>query len=79
LKLLHALESGNHIIINSYMDDSGIFSGMCHVIDNDSKIAEKINELMKTEFTLEEKLSRHEKFKVHYDNDKNAEKILNLI
>ncbi len=78
LKLLHALESGNHIIINSYMDDSGIFSEMCHVID-ESEIAAKIDELMDIEFTLEEKLARHEKFKVHYDNDKNAEKILNLI
>jgi len=79
LKLLHALESGNHIIINSFMDDSGIFADMCHVVNEPKDIAGKIDELMDSPFTSEEKVERHRKFKIHYDNDLNAKKILELI
>jgi hypothetical protein len=79
LKLLNALESGQHIIINSFMDDSGIFSEMCEVADGAEDIAKRIDELMDEAFSLEVKKERHAKFKQYYDNDLNARKILDLI
>jgi len=79
LKLLHALESGKHIIINSFMDDSGIFAEMCHVKDSAGDIAKKINELMKIDFTEEDAKKRHELFSKYFDNAKNAEKIIEVI
>lgn len=79
LKLLHALQSGKHIIINSKMDDSGIFSEMCEVIDDSKTIATKIDELMAVDFTERMKSTRDEKFNAIYSNKKNANKILNLV
>lgn len=79
LKLLHALESGKHIIINSLMDDDGIFSEICHVKDEPEEIAKKINELMKVEFTDEEAKKRLALFSTYFNNDKNAKKIIEVI
>ena len=76
LKLLHALQSGKHIIINSKMDDSGIFGQMCEVIDSSNKIAAKISELMSIGYSQEMKDSRDEKFSAIYSNKLNARKIM---
>jgi hypothetical protein len=79
LKLLHALQSGKHIIINSKMDDSGIFAEMCAVEDYTEEIVSKIEELMIVDFTQEMKDLRDEKFNAIYSNKKNAVKIVSLI
>lgn len=79
LKLLHALESGKHVIINSLMDDDGIFAEMCHVRDSAEDIAKKINELMKVEFTLQDKKNRDAQFALYFDNRKNALKIAEVV
>ena len=79
LKLLHALESGKHVIINSLMDDAGIFAEMCHVKDRPEEIAKKINELMNVEFSEEEVKKRQALFSEHFDNAKNADKIISVI
>ena len=79
LKLLHALESGKHILINSLMDDSGIFKSMCHVKDKPNEIIQKINDLMLLDFTDHEDLKRKELFSRYFDNEKNAEAILKII
>lgn len=76
LKLLHALQSGKHIIINSKMDDSGIFGEMCEVIDSSDEIATKISELMGVGYSQEMKDSRDEKFSAIYSNKLNAQKIM---
>ena len=79
LKLLHALESGKHIIINSLMDDDGIFSELCHIRDEPEEIAKKINDLMKVEFTQEEADKRSILFSTYFNNEKNAKKIIDVI
>jgi len=79
LKLLHALESGKHIIINSFMDDSGIFKSMCAVADEPQLINQKIDELMSTPFTKELLTKRQSSFNTYFDNTKNALKIIELI
>jgi len=78
LKLLHALESGKHIIINSFMDDSGIFSEMCDVANEPSAIADKISELMQVPFTKSISEKRAELFGEYYNNKKNGQKIIDL-
>ena len=79
LKVLHAFQSGKHIIINSKMDDDGIFGAMCEVIDDSEKIARRIDELMDIPFTIDMKTARDLKFNAIYSNEKNAKKILELI
>jgi hypothetical protein len=61
------------------MDDSGIFKELCHVADAPEEINAVLNELMDTPFTTADKLSRDEKFAAHYDNHRNAERILEII
>ena len=77
--MLHALESGKHIIINSLMDDDGIFSELCHIRDEPEEIAKKINDLMKVEFTQEEADKRSILFSTYFNNEKNAKKIIDVI
>ncbi len=79
LKLLHALESGKHIIINSFMDDSGIFSEMCSVENEPESIAQKIDELITVPFTKAQFEKRSEQFHHYFDNRKNGQKIINLL
>lgn len=79
LKLLHALQSGRHIIINSLMDDSGIFGEMCEVLDGAGEISERIGELMEIEFTKEMKESRDQKFNAIYSNKKKAQDIIKIL
>jgi len=79
LKLLHAIESGNHIIINSKMDDSGIFESMCTVADQPKEIVTQIKDLMKIQYTKQMFDQRYTKFSTYYNNVKNADYILGLI
>lgn len=79
LKLLHALDAGKHIIINSDMDDAGIFTDFCYVKNSPSEIAKKIDDLMKIEFTEQMVSERKLAFKELFDNGKNARRILNEI
>jgi Glycosyl transferases group 1 len=79
LKLLHALQSGRHIIINKLMDDDGIFANLCVVEDDDKLIVERIDELMNVGFTAEMKTERDEKFNSIYGNQMKAEKILEIL
>lgn len=79
LKLLHALESGQHIIMNDKMDDSGIFAALCHVHNDPESIANEIDLLIDTPFTQTEKDERDAKFAIHYGNAGNAKRILEIL
>ena len=79
LKLLHALQSGKHVIINSLMDDAGVFSDLCEVADNTEDTVEKINELIEMDFTEQMKEDRDRRFNAVFDNQKKAQQILDLI
>lgn len=79
LKLLHALDSGKHIIINSKMDDNGVFAALCHVKNTAEEIAKKIDELMKVDFTEEYAAERHAKFAAQFDNRRSARIIIDEI
>lgn len=79
LKLLHALESGQHIIINEKMDDSGIFAALCHVENEPQRIARKMDELLEIPFTNTDKTKRDKAFAAYFGNAKNARRILKII
>lgn len=79
LKLLHALELGQHIIINSKMDDSGIFEPLCVVEDDPQSIIHQINQLITTPFTKEMFDKRQSIFNQNFDNKKNGQKVLEII
>lgn len=79
LKLLHALQSGKHIVINSKMDDDGIFASMCRVADEPEEMISAINELLQIPFDQTMKDQRLKDFDLHYNNRRNAERILELL
>lgn len=79
LKLLHALESGKHVLINSFMDDSGIFSKMCKIADQPDEIIKAFSQLMEESYTNELAEIRKVEFDKYYNNQLNAEKILALL
>ncbi|MBL7897343.1 MAG: hypothetical protein JNJ99_02325 [Crocinitomicaceae bacterium] len=79
LKLLHALDNGKHVIINSKMDDGGLFSDMCHIKDDPAEIAKKIEELMKTDFTETLQKERKTQFDSLFNNDRNALRLVEEI
>ena len=79
LKLLHALDTGKYIIINSQMDDNGIFASFCYVKNSAEEIAKKIDELMKADFTEQHAQERHAKFSAIFDNHRSAKKIIEEI
>lgn len=79
LKLLHALQSGRHILINPFMDDDGIFSQMCEVENGANAIANRMNELMEMEFTKEMKEQRDAQFNSIFSNRLKAEIIKELL
>lgn len=79
LKLLHALQSGRHIVINPYMDDDGIFADMCDVRENAEDIASRLDELIDIPFTADMKAERDQKFNAIYSNKKKASDIVELL
>lgn len=79
LKLLHALATGKHIIINSKMDDEGLFEPLCHIENDPPKILDVFELLMKENFTQEQFNRRHKLFSETFDNVKNAEHTMKII
>ena len=79
LKLLHALSVGKHVIINSLMDDDGLFSNLC-VIENDpDKILRKFEQLMTTLFNVDYQKKRKLAFNTYFNNGENALKLIDIV
>jgi hypothetical protein len=79
LKLINALQQGKHVIINSLMDDSNIFSDLCFIKDAPEDILSTIDKLMFEPFTLSNSEKRYKQFLLYFDTTKNAKQILDLI
>lgn len=75
LKLIHALENGKHVLINSKMNDDDLFNELCEIKDDPKEMAKKIEELMKIDFTQDMKDKRDQIFRKYFDNNVNAKKI----
>lgn len=79
LKLLHALAIGKHIIINSKMDDNGIFKEIC-IIENDPKeILRLFESNMLVTYTKDMFWNRKEKFLETFNNELNAIETMRII
>ena len=61
------------------MDDEGIFKQMCEVADTPNEIINSIERLMQTEFSESFYSERQRKFKIYFDNTKNAQKMIEII
>lgn len=79
LKLIHALENGKHVLINSKMNDADMFTELCDIRETAAEIAKKIEELMKLDFTDEMRERRKDKFNSLFSNENNAKTIVSEI
>jgi hypothetical protein len=78
LKLLIALFSGRHALVNSNITKGTMLAPACHVEDSADGIIEKIHELMKIPFTKQD-ISERERILEPYSNSFNVNRLIRLI
>lgn len=79
LKLLHALFCGRFILVNSEMVSGTLLDEACVVADGIKEFAEKANALFEHKFETTEIEKREKILAVHYNNETNAKKIIEMI
>lgn len=79
LKLLHALFSGRHCLVNAAMMEGLELMDTCIVEDNLDKWPSLIDQVFEKEFDVTEKRKREELFSLHFDNLQNAQKLAALL
>jgi hypothetical protein len=79
LKLLSALFSGRHCIVNSPMVSNTGLEPLCHIADSASEMKKKVSELMASPFTLEDKRKRVLILEEKFSNEVNARKLISLL
>jgi hypothetical protein len=79
IKLLYSLFAGRHCIVNTKMIQGTHLSQICHIADSSKEIVEKIQILMKKEFTAKMIIERKKILDQYYNNISNASKLVALI
>ncbi len=79
LKLLMALYAGRHCLVNSIVGENTTIKKLCHVANTNAEIVNKINLLMKEQFTEEMILERQKVLSENFDITNNARKLMELI
>ncbi|MEK6615804.1 MAG: glycosyltransferase [Bacteroidota bacterium] len=79
LKLLSALYSGRHCIVNSAMVAHTGLEPLCHIADSSSEMKKEILRLMNTSFNGEEKQKRAKILEENFSNKKNVKQLMELI
>lgn len=79
LKLLAALFSGRHCIVNTPMCENTGLEELCAVADTAKEMKEKIKSFFRQEFEQEEIERREKVLSENYSNKKNMEKLIGLI
>ncbi len=79
LKLLNALYNGKHCIVNDEMIKGTPLQSVCHVCNNADSFKETIEDLYCKSFDIEEVYKRQEILSEHFDNKKNAERLIKWI
>lgn len=79
LKLLYALFSGRHLIINSEMAKGLQPEGQYHTADRSEEMIALISRLMKLPFTDEMILEREKFLSAYFNNKENISKLIGLI
>ena len=79
LKLLNALYNGRFCLVNEDMVRGTSLGGLCVVAETPDRFIEEINRLMSEDFTEDDIEERDEAMKELYQNDSNAQLIINTI
>lgn len=79
LKLLHALFHGRHVLVNEEMVHGTGLQSACILAKDAAQFTKKIKELMQAPFNSMEKTKRQNLLMQHYDNRKNAERIITCL
>lgn len=79
LKLLSALYSGRHCIVNSPMVSATGLEPLCHIADSADGMKKKISELMSAPFTLEDKRKKVLVLEEKFSNEANVRKLMKLL
>ena len=79
LKLLNALYNGRFCLVNSDMVKGTSLESLCVVADEPKQMIAEINRLMEEDFTDDDIEERDEQMRQLYDNESNAQKIINTI
>lgn len=77
IKLLNALFNGRFIIANHRTVDGTEFESLCEIAESGEEFKKLIGEIMNTEFTEENKLHRAKVLEEKYNNQPNAQQLIN--
>ena len=79
LKLINALYTGIHCIVNSEMVIGTGLESLCHIHNTPKEIIQKIKELINTAFTEQEVNKREQILLKNVNNNYSAQKLINLL
>jgi hypothetical protein len=79
LKLLYALFSGRHVLVNSPMLHGTGLDKCCSVADGAKEMIQRLKELMEIPFTEGDIARRAEMLREQYDNHRNAQRLLTYL
>lgn len=79
LKLLSALYTGRHCVVNSPMVAQTGLELLCHIADSPAEMKKKISELMHSPYNLEEKRKRVLILEEKFSNEANVRKLIHLL
>ena len=79
LKLLNALFTGRHCIVNHKMADNTGLEELCHIANNSSQFIKLTEKYWKEPFHEEEKLKRIDFFKDKFNNKNTGIELINAI
>jgi hypothetical protein len=79
LKLLSALYSGRHCLVNSPMVVNTGLESLCHIADSPAEIKKEVLRLMSLSFDGSEKIKREKTLEGNFSNKTNAKKLLELL
>lgn len=79
LKLLSALYTGRHCVVNSPMVTQTGLEPLCHIADSPAEMKRKVSGLMSSPFTLEDKRKRVLILEEKFSNEANVRKLTKLL
>ena len=79
LKLINALYTGRHCIVNNEMVIGTGLESLCHIHNTPEEIIQKIKELINTAFTEQEVNKREQVLLKNVNNKHSVQKLINLL
>lgn len=79
LKLLHALFEGRHCVVNEMMVKGTGLEAACHIAEDADKFLDAVTRLYKQPFTEADCLLRRKLMEEHYNNEKNAGRLMSYL